>query len=125
MDDANRKAEGYNPLCGDKLTVYLKVANGVIEDVSFVRQRLRHLHGLGLADDRSAERQESARRSNTLFSEFHAVVTSPEDVPHEDLGKLEVLAGVRDFPARVKCATLAWHTLHAALKDQRQPISTE
>jgi nitrogen fixation NifU-like protein len=124
LADANHMAEGYNPLCGDQVTVYLKVENGVIEDLSF--------SGSGCAiSTASASLMTEALKGKKveevehLFGEFHQMVTGADDVPHEDLGKLEVLAGVREFPARVKCATLAWHTLHAALKDQTQPISTE
>lgn len=121
---ANHKADGHNPLCGDQVTVYLKVENGVIEDLSF--------SGSGCAiSTASASLMTEALKGKKvaevehLFQEFHQMVTSSEDTPHEDIGKLEVLAGVREFPARVKCATLAWHTLHAALKDQLKAISTE
>lgn len=121
---ANHKAEGHNPLCGDQVTVYLKIENDVIEDLSF--------SGSGCAiSTASASLMTEALKGKKvaevehLFQEFHHMVTSPEDTPHEDIGKLEVLAGVREFPARVKCATLAWHTLHAALKDQLKAISTE
>ncbi len=124
LDCANHKAEGYNPLCGDQVTVYLKIENGVIEDLSF--------SGSGCAiSTASASLMTEALKGKKLdevehlFQEFHQMVTSADDAPHADIGKLEVLAGVREFPARVKCATLAWHTLHAALKDQPQNVSTE
>lgn len=125
LDCANHKADGYNPLCGDQVTVYLQVEDGVIKDLSF--------SGSGCAiSTASASLMTEAIKGKKieevehLFKEFHDMVTASEDTPHEDLGKLEVLAGVREFPARVKCATLAWHTLHAALKDHQSPsISTE
>ena len=121
---ANHQAEGYNALCGDQVTVYLKIANGVIEDLSFA--------GSGCAISTAsaslmteALKGKKVEEVEPLFEEFHQMVTAPEATPHADLGKLEVLAGVREFPARVKCATLAWHTLQAALKDQQRQVSTE
>jgi nitrogen fixation NifU-like protein len=124
LECANHQADGYNPLCGDQLTVYLKVANGVIEDLSF--------EGSGCAiSTASASLMTEALKGKKiaevehLFDDFHQMVTDADAAPHPELGKLEALAGVREFPARVKCATLAWHTLHAALKDQIIPISTE
>lgn len=124
LDNANHKADGHNPLCGDQVTVYLKIENGVIEDLSF--------SGSGCAiSTASASLMTEALKGKKLeevehlFHEFHQMVTSDGETPHEDIGKLEVLAGVREFPARVKCATLAWHTLHAALQDQPQRVSTE
>ncbi len=121
---ANHKAEGYNPLCGDQVTVYLKVEDDIIQDLSF--------EGVGCAiSTASASLMTEALKGRKvaevehLFDDFHHMVTDVETVPHPALGKLEVLAGVREFPARIKCATLAWHTLHAALKDQRTPVKTE
>ena len=121
---ANHKAEGYNPLCGDQVTVYLKVEDDIIQDLSF--------EGAGCAiSTASASLMTEALKGRKvaevehLFDDFHHMVTDTETVPHPALGKLEVLAGVREFPARIKCATLAWHTLHAALKDQRTPVKTE
>lgn len=121
---ANHHAEGFNPLCGDQVTVYLKVEHGVIEDLSF--------EGSGCAiSTASASLMTEALKGRTiaeveqLFDDFHRMVTASDAAPHPQLGKLEALAGVREFPARVKCATLAWHTLHAALKDQAKPVTTE
>ncbi|MDF3834248.1 SUF system NifU family Fe-S cluster assembly protein [Cupriavidus basilensis] len=120
---ANRRAEGFNPLCGDRLTLYLKVSHGVIEDASF--------DGAGCAISTAsaslmteALKGKSEAQAQALFSSFHALVTgsAPAGVP---LGKLEVLGGVREFPARVKCATLAWHTMQAALHGSAEPVSTE
>lgn len=125
LTDANRSAEGFNPLCGDKLTVYLKIVNGVIEDVSF--------EGSGCAiSTASASLMTEALKGKTeaeaeaLFEGVHALVTgNGEAQAAVPLGKLEVLSGVSEFPVRVKCATLAWHTLLAALHDEHQPVSTE
>ena len=121
---ANHKAEGYNPLCGDKVTVYLRVEDGIIEELSF--------EGSGCAiSTASASLMTDALKGKPiaqvehLFEDFHRMVTEADTTPHSELGKLEVLAGVREFPARVKCATLAWHTLQAALTDKHTPVSTE
>ncbi len=123
---ANHRAEGFNPLCGDRLTLYLRVAGGVIEAASF--------EGAGCAISTAsaslmteALKGKTPEQAETLIAGFHALVTGQgdQDQAPEPLGKLEVLAGVREFPARVKCATLAWHTLRAALHDQVEPVSTE
>ncbi|WP_024302713.1 Fe-S cluster assembly sulfur transfer protein SufU [Pseudogulbenkiania sp. MAI-1] len=125
LEDANRHAEGFNPLCGDHLTLSLRVVDGVIEDASF--------EGSGCAiSTASASLMTDALKGKTqaeaeaLFAVFHALVTGGDDArPLAPIGKLEVLAGVREFPTRVKCATLAWHTLLAALHGESQPVSTE
>jgi nitrogen fixation NifU-like protein len=126
LEDANRSSEGYNPLCGDHLHLYLKVEGDVIRDIGF--------QGSGCAISRaSASLMSSALKGKTrgeaeaLFKRFHDMVTGDVEAPPdtEGLGKLAVFAGVREFPARVKCATLAWHTLHAALKGEDKPVSTE
>lgn len=121
---ANHVAHGHNPLCGDQVTVYLQVDGGVIRDVSF--------EGSGCAiSTASASLMTDALKGKTLveaehlFEAFHDLVTHEDAEADSSLGKLEVLAGVREFPARVKCATLAWHTLQAALKDRSAPVSTE
>ena len=120
--DANRRAEGYNPLCGDKVTIYLKIENGRIAEAAF--------EGSGCAiSTASASLMTEALKGKTeaeaerLFESFHGMVAGTG--AHDELGKLEVLSGVREFPARVKCATLAWHTLSAALKNTPEPVSTE
>jgi nitrogen fixation NifU-like protein len=119
----SHEAEGFNPLCGDRLNVYVQVDGDVITDLAFL--------GSGCAISKaSASLMTDALKGHTvaearaLFTRFHHVVTTPPEEPVEDLGKLSVLAGVREFPVRVKCASLAWHTLKAAL-DREQIISTE
>jgi nitrogen fixation protein NifU and related proteins len=119
------KAEGYNPLCGDRCTVYLAMRGDVIEDISF--------HGSGCAIScASASMMTQSLKGKTtgeaedLFKSFHGMVTGKngkDDRPH--LGKLEAFSGVSEFPARVKCATLAWHTLEAALHGEHEPVTTE
>ena len=126
LADANRRAEGYNPLCGDKVTVYLHVDGDRITDVSF--------EGAGCAiSTASASLMTQAVKGKTvaeaeqLFEAFHAMVTG-QDTSEETadrLGKLAVLAGVREYPSRVKCATLAWHTLHNAAHGEAVPAKTE
>jgi nitrogen fixation protein NifU and related proteins len=125
IDPASAKQEGYNPLCGDRLTLYLTVQDGVITDVAF--------QGSGCAISKaSASLMTDAVKGKTvdqvraLFDRFHQMITSEPGSPLPDLGKLAVLAGVREFPTRVKCAGLAWHTLKAAVSEHRAgPVSTE
>jgi nitrogen fixation NifU-like protein len=126
MEDADRVADGDNPLCGDKIKVYLKLTGDVIEDVSF--------HGSGCAISQASAslmttsvRGKSSADADELFRKFHAMVTgAAQGQPdRKELGKLAAFSGVREFPARVKCANLAWHTLHAALKQQMESVSTE
>ncbi len=126
MPDATRTVEGYNPLCGDHYTVYLKLDNGRISDISF--------QGAGCAISKaSASVMSSVLKGKTreeaevLFDQFHKMVTGemvggPDP---ETLGKLAAFAGVSEFPARVKCASLAWHTLHAALDSDQTSVTTE
>ena len=124
MDDANRKAEGYNPLCGDKLKLFLKIENEIVTDASFV--------GSGCAISTAsaslmteALKGKSREEATRLLDKFHELLTTDTPVSN-DLGKLVVFCGVRDYPARVKCATLAWHTLKSALNGAAaEPVSTE
>jgi nitrogen fixation NifU-like protein len=123
LADANRRAEGYNPLCGDQLTVYLKVEDGVVADASFVG------HGCAISTASASLITEAVKGRpvddvEALFRDIHAMLTEahPEG---RDFGKLEVLSGVREFPARVKCATLAWHTLHNAIASAGEVAQTE
>lgn len=123
LENPTQIAQGYNPLCGDKLTVYLIVREGIIDAVSFV--------GDGCAISKAsaslmteAITGKSVTEAEALFHDFHTMATSDEE-PAPSLKKLAVLAGVRQFPARVKCATLAWHTLDAALKKNPDTVVTE
>jgi nitrogen fixation NifU-like protein len=123
IEGASHQADGHNPLCGDRLSLYLTVDDGRIADVSFV--------GSGCAISKaSASLMTDAVKGQPLadvrdmFERFHRMVTTPPDQPVEPMGKLSALAGVREFPVRVKCASLAWHTLKAAL-DREAAVSTE
>ena len=118
-------AEGHNPLCGDQLTIYLDLKNDEVRDVSF--------EGSGCAISKAsasmmtqAVKGKTKQQTENLFKEFHEMVTADSDEPESDsgLGNLRIFAGVREFPVRVKCATLPWHTLHAAL-NKRESVSTE
>ena len=126
MDDATRHVEGYNPLCGDHYTLFVKVDGDVIKDVSF--------EGAGCAISKaSASVMSSMLKGKTkseaenLFQDFHKLVKGELNAEEnaDKLGKLAAFAGVSEFPARVKCASLAWHTLHAALNEEAQTVSTE
>jgi nitrogen fixation NifU-like protein len=124
LPNANQKAEGYNPLCGDHFTVYLEVEGESIRDISF--------QGSGCAISKaSASMMTQSLKGKTraeaekLFEQFHKLVTSGPNGNSGELGKLAVFSGVSEFPVRVKCATLAWHALHAALQGQQKPVSTE
>ncbi|WP_341644529.1 Fe-S cluster assembly sulfur transfer protein SufU [Thauera sp. SDU_THAU2] len=122
MADADHQADGHNPLCGDQLTVYLRLEDGLVKDVSFVG------HGCAISTASASLMTEAVKGKpvaevEALFHDFHALLT---DVPPDrDFGKLAVLSGVREFPARVKCATLAWHTLHNAIVGAQEPARTE
>jgi len=123
IEPASHHAEGHNPLCGDRLALYVRVIGDTIEDVAF--------QGSGCAISKAsaslmtdAIKGQTVEAANGLFQRFHAMVTTPPDQPVENMGKLSVLAGVREFPVRVKCASLCWHTLKAAL-DREQLVSTE
>jgi nitrogen fixation protein NifU and related proteins len=123
LADADHVIEGVNPLCGDKLTLYLKVADGTVQDVKF--------KGTGCAisvasSSLMTERVKGATVPATLelFDKVHALLTGAAE-PSEDLDKLAALAGVRDYPTRIKCASLAWHALKAALRGDGAKVSTE
>lgn len=125
MDNCSCVAEGFNPLCGDQLELFLQLENDVIKEVSFI--------GKGCAISTAsasllteAVKGKSKQDATLLFSKIHHFLTDENtDIELSTLGKLTVLAGVKEFPARVKCATLAWHTLNAALQQQTKPVSTE
>jgi nitrogen fixation NifU-like protein len=116
LEGANRVSEGFNPLCGDHLTVYMLMDDGIVRDLSFV--------GTGCAISKAAAsmmtqavKGKTREEAQALFDEFHRMVTGELDESAEPngLGRLTIFAGVRDYPARVKCASLPWHTMHAAL----------
>lgn len=118
------EAKGYNPLCGDKLTVYMTLRAEKIKDVSFLGCGCAiSLASASLMTD--ALQGKTTEEAHALFERFHRMLTSDDDVQAMTVDKLSVLAGVRAFPARVKCATLAWHTLEAALKKEQKTVSTE
>ncbi|MBL4889510.1 MAG: SUF system NifU family Fe-S cluster assembly protein [Candidatus Lindowbacteria bacterium] len=127
IEDASHNAIGNNPLCGDKLAVYLNVSDdGVIDDVSFLGEgcAISKASASLMTISLKGKTREEARE---LFDKFHGVITTPigeEQKNLDELGKLAVLAGVREYPVRVKCASLCWHTLNAALAGEEQ-ISTE
>ena len=123
LERPSHAAEGYNPLCGDRLKLFVNVEGDVITEVGF--------QGSGCAISKAsaslmtdAIKGRTVEEAQQLFQRFHRMVTTPPDRPVEDMGKLSVLAGVREFPVRVKRASLAWHTLKAAL-DKKELTSTE
>ena len=125
--DANRRSEGYNPLCGDHVTVFVNLADGVIRDISF--------KGSGCAISKASAsmmttelKGKSEAEVERVFDTVHKMLTGEMGVEESDLerlGKLKILSGVCRFPARVKCASLAWHTMNAALKGSDKVASTE
>lgn len=126
IDKPSRFAEGYNPLCGDKIDVYLNFDNDKIIDISF--------QGSGCAISKASAslmtsmlKGKTRKEAEEIFNRFHNLVTDKlgDDPDIEDLGKLAVFAGVREFPARVKCASLAWHTMMNALNSNEEKVSTE
>ncbi len=126
LEAANRKQEGYNPLCGDQLTLYLAMDGETIKDVAFQGQGCA-ISKASASMMTAAVKGKSKAEAEMMFDEFHRMVKGefdPETTEHH-LGRLTILSGVREFPARVKCASLSWHTLHAALEGKDEPISTE
>jgi nitrogen fixation protein NifU and related proteins len=123
LESANHKAEGYNPLCGDHYTIFLNLEDGKISDIAF--------QGAGCAISKAsasmmtqAVKGKSPADAEALFTRFHDLVTG-QGGDADSLGKLAVFAGVSEYPLRVKCATLAWHAMRAALKGEEQAVSTE
>jgi len=120
---ADHKVEGFNPLCGDHFTIYLNLRDGAIADISF--------QGNGCAISKASAsmmtqtlKGKSTEEAEAVFTRFHDLVTGHAASP-ESVGKLAAFAGVSEFPIRVKCATLAWHALRAALRGEEQAVSTE
>ena len=123
LDSATQEAKGHNPLCGDRISVYLEISGDLVRDISF--------QGAGCAISTAsasmmteAVKGRSLEEVSRLFLRFHQRMTGGDD-SDTDLGKLEALSGVREIPIRVKCATLAWHTLKAAIEQREDSISTE
>lgn len=125
LPNANQSAEGFNPLCGDHFVVYLDLQGDAIRDISF--------QGAGCAISKASAsmmtqilKGKRRQEAEQLFEEFHKLVTGQAQAPNKsDLGKLAVFSGVCEYPSRVKCATLAWHALRAALQGAQEPVSTE
>jgi nitrogen fixation NifU-like protein len=126
LEGANKKAEGFNPLCGDKIEVYLKIEDGVVRDICFEGS------GCAISTASASMMTESLKgkteaEARTLFDHFHDLVVG-NDARRPDtsgLGKLMVFSGVRDYPVRIKCAILCWHTLKAALDELEKTVATE
>jgi nitrogen fixation protein NifU and related proteins len=125
IENADKVAEGHNPLCGDQLSLYVSMENDTLKDVAF--------KGSGCAISKASAsmmtqvvKGKTREEAEVLFDEFHRMVTGKLDVEEDEnkLGKLKIFAGVLEFPARVKCASLSWHTLHAALNNE-DVVSTE
>ncbi len=126
MENPDRKVDGYNPLCGDHFTIFVRLKDNVIEDIRF--------EGAGCAISKasasvmcSTVKGKTIEEAEKLFAVFHRLVTGEADPMSQldGLGKLAAFSGVSEFPARVKCATLAWHTLHAALETNQHRVTTE
>jgi nitrogen fixation NifU-like protein len=124
MDCPDRTADGHNPLCGDTVRVYLRIEDGVIEEISFSG------HGCAICTASSSLMTEAVKGKpvaevEELFEGFHHMLTGVAEEQGVELGKLKVFEGVREYPVRVKCATLAWHTLHAAMEGEDESVTTE
>lgn len=124
IEDPDRTSKGYNPLCGDHIDLYVKLDGDRIADVAF--------QGSGCAISKAsaslmtdAIKGKTRQEAEALFKKFHHLVTGNGAADTAEIGKLTVFAGVREYPVRVKCATLAWHTLHAALEGEGRPVTTE
>ncbi|MBI4970370.1 MAG: SUF system NifU family Fe-S cluster assembly protein [Candidatus Omnitrophica bacterium] len=124
LEGASRHVEGYNPLCGDRYTIYVRMEGDVIRDVSF--------QGSGCAISKSSAsmmttivKGKTKCEAEAIFENFHKMITGQSGVDKNKIGKLEVFHGVSEFPVRVKCASLAWHTLKAALGGEEKTITTE
>jgi nitrogen fixation protein NifU and related proteins len=124
LNGADHRAEGYNPLCGDRFTVAVQMEGDCIRDIAF--------QGSGCAISKASAsmmtqsvKGKTRQQAKEIFEQFHRRVTGKQNGNAAELGKLEVFAGVREFPTRVKCATLAWHTLQAALEGKQEAVSTE
>jgi len=125
MDPVDRKVDGHNPLCGDSITVYLSVKDGIVEDASFTGQGCAiSMSSASLMTE--AVKGKPVEEVEEIFERFHDLVAGKTDAGDgKELGKLRVFAGVREFPDRIKCAILGWHAMHAALTEPTESVSTE
>jgi nitrogen fixation NifU-like protein len=126
LEHANRQADGYNPLCGDKLSVFIQMENGVVKDIGFIGA------GCAISTASASMMTESLKgktesEARAIFERFHQLVTNHSESQPDPatMGKLAVFSGVREYPVRVKCATLAWHTMRAALEGKEETVATE
>ena len=126
LEHANKKADGHNPLCGDKLTVFIQMENGIVKDIAFIGA------GCAISTASASMMTESLKgktesEARAIFEQFHQLVTNHSDSPPDPatMGKLAGFSGVREYPVRVKCATLAWHTMRAALEGNKETVMTE
>ncbi len=124
LEQPDRKVEGFNPLCGDHFTIFMKLDGEVIKDISF--------QGTGCAISKSSAsvmtqtlKGKTRVEAEELFQRFHDLVTGNSSEGAEELGKLAVFSGVSEFPVRVKCASLAWHAMHAGLEGEKEAVTTE
>ena len=125
LEESNHSSDGYNPLCGDQISLALNVVDGVIDDVGF--------QGTGCAISRASAsmmtqsiKGQSLEKANEIFEAFHFMITEPDgELDLDTLGDLETLSGVNEYPTRIKCAILAWHTMKAALNGDSDGVSTE
>ena len=126
LEGASGEAQGFNPLCGDSVTVYLTTDDGIVSDIRFEGQGCA-ISTASASLMTEAIKGKSVEAVQELFDRFHGVVTGPPDEPVDvdAIGKLAVLAGVREFPMRVKCASLAWHTMNSALSGAGNTVTTE
>jgi nitrogen fixation protein NifU and related proteins len=124
IEPSDSHADGHNPLCGDRLTVWLRLKDDRIEDIRFEGK------GCAISTASASLMTEAVKGKDrtsvqSLYGRIHSLLTQQEAVPDESLGKLAALSGVREFPARVKCASLCWHTLNAALERSDSTVTTE
>lgn len=124
LNDATKTLEGFNLLCGDKLRLYIKTDNNRIEDISFDGSGCAiSVASASLMTD--SMKGKTLEEAENLFHEFHHLITTDDELNLAAMGKLAALAGVREYPARVKCASLCWHTLHSVIEGDFAPVSTE
>lgn len=124
LDDANREAKGNNPLCGDRVTIYLKLDGDKIADAHFEAKGCA-ISVASASMMTSMVKGKTVAEAKALFERFHALVTGKANGSDEGLDELAALSGVKDFPTRIKCATLPWHTMTAAIEGSQEPVKTE